>query len=194
MQDSFDYKKYLQSNILLKENEDKTGEIVDQLKDEMDSILKGMDQELSKEEQAQLEEGLLTIASIAIALPAIIGLIARLGKAGGALVNKMLGKKPETESEYQAWMDKLSKVAEDLHHLYLGPIESIVGKFVKDHDKAKKIANTIFHVIVATFLFASGATALKAFKAQHLSLATLEGALAAIKGGEVTTFIKSAFN
>lgn len=193
MQDTFDYKKYLQSNILLKENEDKTGEIVDQLKDEMDSILKGMDQELSKEEQAQLEEGLLTIASIAIALPAIIGLIARLGKAGGALVNKMLGKKPETESEYQAWMAKLSKIAEDLHHLYLAPIESIVGKFVKDHDKAKKIANVIFHVIVATFLFASGATALKAFKAEHLSLATLEGALAAIKGGEVTTFIKSAF-
>ena len=162
--------------------------VVDDVKDEMSAILKTMDAELAKASKTT-NEGLLTIASIAIALPAIMGLIAKFGKAAGNMVNKVLGKKPTDQDAYQQWMTKLGHIADELHHLYMAPIESIVKKFVKDPVKAKNVSSGIFHVIVATFLIASGATAVKALQSKNLSLATLEGALSAIKGGELKQFI-----
>jgi hypothetical protein len=177
--------------------DDKEQAVVNDVKDEMSSILKTMDTELAKAAKGDGEqptnEGLLTVASIAIALPAIMGLIAKFGKAAGAMVNKMLGKKPSEEDAYQQWMSKLGHIADELHHLYMAPLESVVKKFVKDEAKAKKIASGIFHVIVATFLIASGATAVKALQAKNVSLATLEGALTAVKGGEIKQFISKLF-
>lgn len=168
--------------------DDKEQAVVDDVKDEMSAILKTMDTELAKASEST-NEGLLTAASIAIALPAIMGLVAKFGKAAGNMVNKILGKKPTDEDAYQQWMGKLGHIADELHHLYMAPIEAIVKKFIKDPEKAKKVSSGIFHVIVATFLIASGATAVKALQSKNLSLATLEGALSAVKGGELKQFI-----
>lgn len=168
--------------------DDKEQAVVDDIKDEMAAVLKTMDTELAKASKST-NEGLLTAASIAIAIPAIMGSIARLGKAAGTIYNKVLGKKPDEAGAYQQWMDKLGHIADELHHLYIQPIESIVKKFVKDEAKAKKVANGIFHAIVAILLISSGATAVKALKAKNVSLATLEGALTAVKGGELKTFL-----
>lgn len=175
----------------LYELDDKEKAVVDDIKDEMSAIVKGLDTELTKatEKEQPTNEGLLTIASIAIALPAVMGLVAKLGKAAGNMVNKMLGKKPNDEAAYNQWMIKLGHIADELHHLYMAPIEAIVKKFIKDDAKAKKVASGIFHVIVATFLVASGATAVKAIQSKNLSLATLETALSAVKGGEIKDFI-----
>ena len=172
--------------------DDKEQSVVDDVKDEMSAILKTMDVELEKASKST-NEGLITVASIAIALPAIMGLIAKFGKAAGAVVNKMLGKKPNDEAAYQQWMTKLGHIADELHHLYMVPIESITKKFVKDEAMAKKIASGIFHAIVATFLIASGATAVKALQSKNLSLATLESALSAVKGGELKDFFTGLF-
>lgn len=168
--------------------DDKEQSVVDDVKDEMSAILKTMDTELAKASESA-NEGLLTAASIAIALPAIMGLVAKFGKAAGAMVNKLLGKKPTDQDAYQQWMSKLGHIADELHHLYMAPIEAIVKKFIKDPVKAKKVSSGIFHVIVATFLIASGATAVQALQSKNLSLATLEGALSAVKGGELKQFI-----
>ena len=193
--DTFDLRKFLAEGQLEKNLQevdinldDKEQAVVDDVKDEMSSILKTMDAELDKASKST-NEGLLTIASIAIALPAIMGLIAKFGKAAGAMVNKLLGKKPTDQDAYNQWMTKLGHIADELHHLYMAPIEAIVKKFIKDPAKAKKVSNGIFHVIVATFLIASGATAVKALQSKNLSLATLETALSAIKGGEIKDFI-----
>lgn len=172
--------------------DDKEQSIVDDVKDEMSAVLKTMDSELSKAAKST-NEGIITIASIAIALPAVMGLIAKFGKAAGNMVNKILGKKPNEGDAYQKWMTKLGHIADELHHLYMVPLLSIVKKFVKDEAKAKSIASGIFHVIVATFLVASGATAVKALQAKNLSLATLEGALTAVKSGELKSFIADLF-
>jgi Flp pilus assembly pilin Flp len=83
----------------------------------------------------------------------------------------------------------MSRIADELHHLYMKPIELVVKKFVKDENKAKKISSFIFHVIIAILLVASGATAIQALKSKSISLATLEAALAAVKGGEVKNYI-----
>ena len=197
--DTFDLRKFLAEGQLEKNLQevdinldDKEQAVVDDVKDEMSSILKTMDAELAKASKTT-NEGLLTVASIAIALPAIMGLVAKFGQAAGTMVNKMLGKKPTDQDAYQQWMTKLGHIADELHHLYMAPIESIVKKFVKDPDKAKKISSGIFHVIVATFLIASGATAIKALQSKNLSLATLEAALSAVKGGELKNFISGLF-
>ena len=197
--DTFDLRKFLAEGQLEKNLQevdinldDKEQAVVDDVKDEMSDILKTMDAELAKASKST-NEGLLTIASIAIALPAIMGLVAKFGKVAGDMVNKVLGKKPTDEGAYQQWMNKLGHIADELHHLYMAPIEAIVKKFVKDEAKAKKIASGIFHVIVATFLVASGATAVKALQSKNLSLATLESALSAVKGGELKQFISGLF-
>ena len=173
--------------------DDKEQSVVDDVKDEMSAILKTIDAEFNKASKST-NEGLITVASIAIALPAIMGLIAKFGKAAGAIVSKMLGKKPTDEGAYQQWMTKLGHIADELHHLYMAPIEAITKKFVKDEKMAKNIASGIFHAIVATFLLASGATAIKALQAKNLSLATLESALSAVKGGELKQFFTGLFN
>lgn len=192
--DTFDLRKFLTEGQLEKNLQevdinldDKEQSVVDDVKDEMSAILKTMDVELEKASQTT-NEGLLTAASIAVAIPAIMGLIAKFGKAAGNMVNKVLGKKPTDQDAYQQWMTKLGHIADELHHLYMAPIESITKKFVKDEKMAKKIASGIFHAIVATFLIASGATAVKALQAKNVSLATLESALTAIKGGEIKQF------
>jgi hypothetical protein len=193
--DTFNLRKFITEGQLEKNLQevdinldDKEQSVVDDVKDEMSDILKTMDTELAKASEST-NEGLLTVASIAIALPAIMGLIAKFGKAAGNMVNKVLGKKPTDQDAYQQWMTKLGHIADELHHLYMVPIESIVKKFVKDPVKAKNVSSGIFHVIVATFLIASGVTAVKALQSKNLSLATLEGALSAIKGGELKQFI-----
>jgi len=107
--DTFDLRKFLIEGQLernLQEVDEKEKAVVDDIKDEMSDILKGLDTELSKASKTT-NEGLITIASIAIALPAIMGLVAKFGKAAGAVVNKMLGKKPDDESSYNQWMIKL---------------------------------------------------------------------------------------
>ena len=198
--DTFDLRKFITEGQLEKnlqevdvDLDNKEQAVVDDVKDEMSAILKTMDTELAKASKTT-NEGLLTAASIAIALPAIMGLIAKFGKAAGNMVNKVLGKKPNDESAYQQWMAKLSHIADELHHLYMAPLTAVVKKFVKEEDKAKKIANGIFHVIVATFLIASGVTAVKAFQAKNVSLATLESALSAVKGGEIKDFLSKLVN
>jgi Flp pilus assembly pilin Flp len=187
------YKERISELETIYELDDEEKKVVDGIKDEVSSILKGMENELNKaaEKEQPTNEGLLTAASIAIALPAVMGLISKLGKSAGNIVNKVLGKKPTEETAYQQWMSKLGHIADELHHLYMSPIESIVKKFIKDETKAKKIANGIFHMIVAVFLVASGVTAVKALQAKNISLATLESALSAVKGGEIKSFIQN---
>ena len=178
------------------ELDDTEKNVVDDVKDEMSAILKTLDAELNKASKSTdqpTNEGLLTAAGFIIALPAIMGLIAKFGKAAGALVNKMLGKKPNEGDAYNQWLTKLSHIADELHHLYLVPIEGIVKKFVKDPKKAHNISNGIFHIIVAVFLVASGVTAVKAFQAKNISLTTLESALTAVKSGEIQAFLEKLF-
>jgi Flp pilus assembly pilin Flp len=83
----------------------------------------------------------------------------------------------------------MSRIADELHHLYVKPLELIVRRFVKDETKAKKISNFLFHVIIAIMLLASGITAVKALQSKEISLATLETALTAVKGGELKSYI-----
>jgi len=167
---------------------DQNDQLLSQLKGEMSDLIGDMEDTLQDKTEEQ-NEGLLTVAGLVVAMPAILGLVAKFGKVAGGIINKVIGKKPTKKEEEENWFNKLGKIADDLHHLYQTPLENIVKKFIKDPVKAKKVAHFLFHVIVAIMLIASGVTAVKALKSKEITLATLETALATIKGGEIKSYI-----
>jgi hypothetical protein len=176
-------------HLLLEAEADKQeADVVAQLKSQMSSLVNSIDDTLEDKSEEQ-NEGLLTVAGLAVAMPAILGLVSKFGKSASGIINKIVGKKPTDKEQEENWFNKLGKIADDLHHLYQAPLEKVVAKFIKDPIKSKKVAHFLFHVIVAVMLLASGATAVKALKSKEISLATLETALAAVKGGEIKSYI-----
>lgn len=135
------------------------------------------------------EAGIMTTAGVLLAVPAILGLVSRIGKLAKDKFSKTFGKKPTSPDGMDAYLEKMSKVAEDLHHLYLVPVEKAVSLIVKDSNKAHKIANVVLHLIIAMFCLSAGITAVKALQTKNISLSMLESALSAIKGGELKEFL-----
>jgi hypothetical protein len=176
---------------ILLEDDNKVNQLAAALGSEFKTLAKGIDVEFDKADDPK--EGLITTASLIVALPAILGLIARLGRNASKIVRQYFGAKPEDPSAAEKYFQDMGKLADQLHHLYVRPIEAIVHKFVKDPKKAHNISNAIFHIIVAIFLIASGVTAVKALQAKNISLASLESALAAVKGGEVKEYLTKFF-
>jgi hypothetical protein len=158
------------------------------LKGQMSTLLRDIEDSLEDKSKNQKEEIVIT-TSIVLALPAILGLIARFGKTVTNIVNRTLGKKPTKQGDVEKYLQQMGHIADELHYLYVKPLELIVRRFVKDGTKAKKISSFIFHVIVAIILLASGVTAIKAIQSKKLSLATLETALTIVKSGEVKNYI-----
>lgn len=166
----------------------KTEDALDDLKGQMSALIDGIEDELEDASKEQ-KEGVLTYAGVALALPAILGLVARFGKAVTGIVNRTIGKKPEGQGDAEKYFQQMGRIADELHGLYKKPLELVVKRFVKDDIKAKKVSNFLFHTIIAIMLLAAGITAVKAIQSKELSLATLETALAAVKGGEVKNYI-----
>jgi hypothetical protein len=148
-----------------------------------------------KKEDVQ-NEALLTAAAIGLALPGIIKLISFFGKKASSVINKAFGNKLDQLKNSENWFHDLMITAEHLHHLYLKPIKYVVNKVfkVQDEQKAFKIANLIFHAIIAVMLVASGIGILKAYQSKHISMGVLEAALSAVKSGELGTFVSSAIS
>jgi len=179
-------------DILLEvEADQKVDAVVDDLKDDFATALNGIEDSFEEAGDQKSESVALTTASLLLALPAILGIIARLGKVATSSFQKLVGKKPQNQSEAEKYFQQLGRVADELHHLYIKPLELLVRKFIKDPEKAKKVSHAIFHVIIAIMLVASGVGAVKAIQSKELSMATLESALSAVKGGEVKNYISN---
>lgn len=159
---------------------------------ELKDLANGIDhafQDVAKKEN----EAVMTTVSLVLALPAVLGLIAKVGRAASKIVSKFIGTKPNDAEAAQRYFQQIGQVADQLHHLYIKPIEFVVKKFVKDEKKAKFIASAIFHVIVAILCISSGVEAIKALQSKEISIASLESALTAVKGGEVKTYLEKLF-
>lgn len=169
--------------------EDEVSSAISQLKSQMSAFMGGMEDALEDKSKDQKESVVLTTASLLLALPAILGLIARLGKAMSSIIKRTIGTASQNQNDADKYFQQMGRIADELHHLYIKPIELIVRRFVKDSTKASKVANAIFHVIVAIMMIASGVGAVKALKANSINMATLETALTAVKGGEVKTYL-----
>lgn len=174
--------------LLEAEQEKKVDLVVSQLKSQMGDLIGDIEDTVEDKAKEQ-KESALTYVGVALAIPPILGLIAKFGKGATNIINKVLGKKPENQSGAEKYFQQMGRIADELHHLYLKPLELALRPFVKDKEKAKKIANFIFHVIVAYMFINAGVTAVKAIQSKELSLATLETAMASIKGGEIKNYI-----
>jgi Flp pilus assembly pilin Flp len=169
--------------------EDEVTSALSQIKTQMSAFMGGMEDALEDTSKNQKESVVLTTASLLLALPAILGLIARLGKTMSSIIKRTIGTASQHQSDSEKYFQQMGRIADELHHLYIKPIELIVRRFVKDPNKASKVANGIFHVIVAVMMIASGVGAVKALQANSINMATLETALTAVKGGEVKTYL-----
>ena len=168
--------------------EDEVSNAISQLKSQMSAFIDGMENAIEDKSKDQ-KEGIATIAGLTLALPAILGLIARFGKATSSIVRRKFGTKPTEQSDSEKYFYQMGRLADELHRLYMKPLELIVRRFVKDKTKAEKVAHFIWHVILGVMLLAAGVTAVKAIQSRNISLATLETAIASIKGGEVKNYI-----
>jgi hypothetical protein len=177
------------TEIIKLQEADPVKDAVSQLKTQMSAFIGGMEDALEDKTKDQKESAILTTSSLLLALPAILGLIARLGKAMSSIIKRTIGTASQNQNDSEKYFQQMGRIADELHHLYIKPIELIVRRFVKDPAKANKTANAIFHIIVAIMMIASGVSAVKALQAKSINLATLETALAAVKGGEVKTYI-----
>jgi len=185
------WREYLNEQILM---EAETGS---ELEKEMADALEAAAQQLTTiepEESEELDEAAIVVgAGLALALPQILEIIGKVINWAGAKVKKIIGKSGETdETKIGNTIIHFSHV---LHKIYLKPIafsvKAISKKFELNlsSDQIMKISDLIFHTIVAGFLVYSGVSALKAVATGSLKLATLEGAMAAVKSQELREFI-----
>jgi len=161
----------------------------DQLTDEpekdIEDAFKDLDKEIKRTdlEPKKVDEALgLTLAGVALSMPAIISILGRFVN----LLKKIPGLKSLSG-------DKLIAIGDKYHHKIIAGISFILKKAgVKDTNKAKKFANILFHIIIAMLMIAGGLAAGKLLSKGNIAGATLKSALNAVKAGEVRAFIVSA--
>jgi len=148
---------------------------IDNAFDELEQDINTVDLEPKKVDEALG----LTLAGVALSMPEIIKLI-------GKFVN-LLKKIPGLKSLSG---DRLIALGDKYHHKITGVFEKVLRVAgVKDSAKAKKFANVLHHVIIATLLIA-GAVSLSGLVAKgSVKGSLLKGALNAIKTKELRAFI-----
>jgi hypothetical protein len=135
--------------------------------------------------QQQVTEALGAIAAgTTMALPAI-----------GNLVGKgisFLGQKTDNQT-IQAMGEKVSHVAEHLHHKYLSVLQGILSPYTGSLPPQMRdsINNTIFYAIVAALGAAGAVGASHAAHGGQLGLASVEGGLTSVKATELVNAAKS---
>ena len=151
---------------------------LDNLFDELEDDIKQVELEPKNVDEAIG----LTLAGIALSLPAIISLI-------GKFVN-LLTKIPFLKKMSG---DKLIAIGDKYHHKITGAFEIIIkAAGVKDPIKSKKFANILHHTVIAMLLIVGGVSMSGMASNGNMSAATLKGALNAIKAKEIQSFLASS--
>ena len=132
-----------------------------------------------KTRQAMNEEiGLLFITSLALAIPAIVQLIGKIVKSLSILLGGTGKAGEKLIHAGHKWHQKITG-------LILKGLQLFPGFKELPADKQQKIANIVHTVIVATLAVTSGAGAIDYMSKGSSAMAGIEGALAAVKAGEV---------
>ena len=141
-------------------------------------------------EQKLNEVGILFGAGIALAAPAIVVMLATIAKIVGGTIKGWTGKDLGIEKV----ANKIIHYAHEAHTKFQLPIKLFIQKVlrIEDEKKATKYAGFIYNLLIAYLMVASGAGAAQAYSEGAKSLATIEGSLAVVKGGEVTSYLKAA--
>jgi hypothetical protein len=179
------------------------GEVKADTKDskEIDSIkndypeLKKLD---SKVEEGDLNEFVISgalIAGIVAAVPKLIELFGYLVKGVGAVLGKFGFKKASDKTKQFA--EKIMHAGHSVHESYIGSIQGglkmlIPGFSELPGDKQKQLAEIVYMIIVLTLGLDAGVNAASALKSAEWVHFGVEGALTAIKSGEVGVWLSKA--
>jgi len=159
-------------------------ELTDEPTEEVEDLFQDLEKDIKRTdlEPKKVDEALgLTLAGVALSMPEIIKLIGKLVN----LVKKIPGFKRLSG-------DKLIAIGDKYHHKITGAFEFIIKRVgVKDPTKAKKFANVLHHVVIATLLIAGGISFKNLAAAGSIKGATLKAVLNAIKAKELRAFIVS---
>ena len=149
---------------------------------------KKVSQEVEKEKQ--LDEALLFTLGVALAAPAIVKIFTGIARVFGNTIEGWTGK----DIGVTKIADKIVSYADEAHHLFQKPIKFFVQKVLRisDEKKIEQATNILYNLLVAFLMIYSGVGAAEAAKAGKTTLAGFEGAIAAVKGGEVTAYLKSS--
>jgi len=138
--------------------------------------------------KGKLDEGVMLALGLTLAVPAIVKIFTGVAKVFGHAVEGWTGK----DLGVDKIADKIVAYADKAHHLFQKPIGFFVTKVlrIKDKDKAHQATEVLYTLLIAFLMVFSGAGAAAAATKGKTTLAGFEGALAAVKGGEVGVFIK----
>ena len=128
--------------------------------------------------------GITFIASLALAIPGIVKIIGVVVK----VIEKSLGGAGKAGEAMIEW-------GQEKHHAILKYIEKAM-KFIPGYSKLDKktqeqVAEVVHIVVVAYLALNSGGATVAAAKSGNLGLTGVEGALTAVKSGEVSTFLSA---
>jgi len=174
---NFDLNHFLYNNPLF-EDEDKKAdkEIEDVFKDAVEDFA----DELPNVKADVKEAAPLVVAGASLAIPEILKIIGKITKK----FSSVIGRTGNTG-------EKIIKVADKLHGVLIGVIKKGLRAIgAKEGSALDKIVDGLYHVLIASLMLASGAGAVKGFKAGKIALSTLETALAAVKSNEVGRFLQ----
>lgn len=132
------------------------------------------------------------IAGIVAAIPAVLKIFGLLSTGIGSLLGSVGFKKGEQKAKQFA--KKLAHGSHELHKAYIGVIQKGLQTMIPDFstipaDKQEKVAEVVYMIIVMYLGLSAGFDAASAFKHVDLVHGTVEGALSAIKAGELGLFI-----
>lgn len=165
---------------------------VEKLKKEFPAIAKIEDEV----KEGKLNEFVITanlVAGIVAALPKLIQLFGYLVKGIGNLIS-IVSKKGE--AKLKAFAEKILHAGHELHHKYILGIQKGMQMLIPDfdtlpNDSQLKIAELAYLVIVMTLGLDAGLNATDALQHADWVHGSVEGLLAAIKGGEVGAWFSS---
>lgn len=176
---NFDLKKFLVENKLTANS--RIEEADQDLEKGLELAFKEFAKELEDNKEELTEGGALMIAGIAVASPALLKIVGKVTKS----VSKYFGGSGQSG-------EKMIATADKMHHFLVGLIEKALRKLgMKDEKAIHKTAEALFMVIVASLLVFSGIGLVKAVKASSFSVAGLEGAMVAVKNGEIVSYLSN---
>lgn len=179
--DTFDLRKFLVENKLTTNSKIEEEKVEQDLEKGLEAAFKDLARELEANKQELTEGGAMMIAGVSIAMPALIKLIGKVTNK----VSRFFGGSGKTG-------EKMIAVADKMHHFLVGLIEkALKGLGMKDEKAIHKTAEALFMVVVASLLVTSGIGLVKALKASSFPVAGLEGAMVAVKNGEIASYLSN---
>jgi len=135
------------------------------------------------------------VAGIIAAIPSLIKIFSMLVKGVGSILNTVgLGKAGDKVKKFA---EKIAHASHEMHKAYIALIDKALVNIIPEYgkleqDKRNKIAEAVYMIIVLYLGINAGVSAFHELSIGAWVPGGVEGALSAIKAGEVGTFMADA--